>query len=120
MEMKWKKPSPELGKLLEAALLGITCDRRMMFGAPVFMINRNMFAGVHEDHIFIRLPEPARKEIIKKYPEARPFEPLKGRIMKEYIVIPKALYENKEAFREWLKEGHAFALSLPTKASRQK
>lgn len=120
MEMKWKKPSPELGKLLEAALLGITCDRRMMFGAAVFMINRNMFTGIHEDHIFIRLPELERREIMKKYPEAKPFEPLKGRIMKEYIVIPSTLYENKEIFRDWLKKGHSFALSLPPKASKRK
>ena len=120
MEMKWKKPSPELGKLLEAALLGFTCDRRMMFGAPVFMINRNMFAGVHEDHIFIRLPEADRKDIMKKFPDAKPFEPLKGRIMKEYIVVPSGLYENKGTFREWLKKGHAFAVSLPMKASKRK
>ena len=120
MELKWKKPSPELEKLLESALLGITSDRRMMFGAPVFMINRNMFTGVHEDHIFIRLSEPDRREIMKKYPEAKPFEPLKGRVMKEYIIVPMALYENKETFREWLIRAHVFAVSLPPKASKRK
>jgi TfoX/Sxy family transcriptional regulator of competence genes len=120
METKWKKPSPELSKLLETSLRGITCDRRMMFGAPVFMINRNMFTGVHEDHIFLRLSEADRKDMIKKYPEAKPFEPLKGRVMKEYIVVPPALYENKEAFKEWLIRAHGFAVSLPPKASKKK
>jgi TfoX/Sxy family transcriptional regulator of competence genes len=121
MESKWKKPSPELGKLLESALLGnIPCDRKLMFGAPVFMINRNMFTGVHEDHIFLRLSEADRKEITKKYPDAKPFEPVKGHIMKEYMVVPKALYESKDAFREWLKRAHAYAASIPPKASKRK
>ena len=118
MEHKWKKPSPELVKLLESSLLGITCDRKMMFGSPVFMISRNMFTGVHEDNIFLRLPEAGKKEILKEFPGAKPFEPLKGRIMKEYIVVPRELYEDKESFREWLKRSHAFALSLPPKKKK--
>jgi TfoX/Sxy family transcriptional regulator of competence genes len=120
MEKKWEKPSPELIKTLEAALAGITCDRRMMFGSPIFMINRNMFTGVHENHIFVRLPEPDRREIVKKYPEVRSFEPIKGHIMKEYVVIPGALYENKAVFRQWLLRAHSFAVSLPTRASKRK
>lgn len=119
MEHKWKKGSPELGKLLEASLLGITCDRKMMFGSPVFLINRNMFAGVHEDNIFLRLPEADKKQLFKQYPEAKPFEPLKGRIMKEYVVLPKSLYSDKDAFREWLIRSHAFALSIPPKPKKK-
>jgi TfoX/Sxy family transcriptional regulator of competence genes len=118
MEHKWKKVSPELVKLLESSLLGITSDRKMMFGSPVFMINRNMFTGVHEDNIFLRLSEADRKEMLKQFPEMKPFEPLKGRIMKEYIVVPKELYENKEDFREWLMRSHAFAFSLSPKKKK--
>lgn len=118
LEHKWKKPSPELIKLLESALLGITCDRKLMFGAPVFMINRNMFTGVHQDNIFLRLSEADKKELQKKYPEAGPFEPIKGHVMKEYIAIPGVLYNDKEVFREWLKRSHAFAMSRPPKPKR--
>ena len=117
---KWKKPSPELGKLLEAALLRFTYDRKIMFGAPVFMINRNMFAGVHEDHIFIRLSESDRKELLMKVPGANQFEPLKGHIMKEYMVVPKSLYEDQSAFTPWLKRAHDFAASLPAKAKKSR
>lgn len=115
---EWEKASPELGKLLEASLLRIICDRKTMFGALVFMINRNMFTGVYGDNIFLRLSETDRKEIQNKYPEAKPFEPFKGRVMKEYMVIPKTLYEDKEIFREWLKRSHSFALSKPPKPIR--
>jgi TfoX/Sxy family transcriptional regulator of competence genes len=119
MEHKWKKASPELGRVLETLLLAITCDRKMMFGSPVFMINRNMFTGVHENNIFLRLSETDRQVMIKQFPGMKPFEPLKGRIMKEYIVVPKELYENGEAFREWLKHSHAFAFSLPPKKKKK-
>jgi TfoX/Sxy family transcriptional regulator of competence genes len=117
-EHKWKKASPELTTLLEDALKGITCDRKLMFGSPIFMINRNMFTGVHEDNIFLRLPENRRKEIMTLFPGSRPFEPRKGTIMKEYVTIPKALYEDKETLKEWVKKAHAFAISLPPKPKK--
>jgi TfoX/Sxy family transcriptional regulator of competence genes len=119
VEHQWKKSSPELQKLLETSLSGITCDRKTMFGSPVFMINRNMFTGVHEDSIFIRLSEADRASISGQFPGARPFEPLKGRVMKEYVTVPKKLYVDKAAFKEWLLRSHAFAFSLPAKPARK-
>ena len=115
-EMKWKKSSPELGKLLEAVVISFPCDRKIMFGSPVFMINRNMFAGVHEDNIFIRLSENDRNEILREFPQARPFEPVKGHVMKEYVVVPRVLYEHTKAFKEWLKRSHAFAAAVIKKS----
>jgi TfoX/Sxy family transcriptional regulator of competence genes len=120
MEHKWKKSSPELARVLDAALLRFTCDKRPMFGSPVFWINRNMFAGVHEDHIFIRLPETERKEILNRFPGASPFEPLKGHIMKEYVVVPAEIYNDATVFELWLKRAHAYAASLPPKVKKNR
>jgi TfoX/Sxy family transcriptional regulator of competence genes len=117
---KWKKSSPELGKLLEGALVRFTCDQRKMFGSPVYMINRNMFAGVHQDNIFIRLSEADRKSILSKVAGAMQFEPLKGHIMKEYITVPETLYRDGDAFQQWLKRSASYAASLPPKASKKK
>ena len=55
---------------------------------------------------------------MKKYPAAKPFEPLKGRIMKEYIVVPESLYTDAKSFEEWLKRAHAYAASLPPKVKK--
>jgi TfoX/Sxy family transcriptional regulator of competence genes len=117
---KWKKSSPELSKVLEKALLRFTCDRRMMFGSPVYMVNRNMFAGVHQDNIFIRLSEADRKAVLGKVPGAAQFEPVKGHIMKEYITLPEGLYSDEDAFQQWLKRSAAYAASLPPKAQKKK
>ena len=119
-KMKFGKPSPEMIKLLDTALLSFTCDRRLMFGAPVFMINRNMFAGIFENSIFIRLSEKDRTDIQRKYAGARPFEPVKGHTMKEYVVIPGEIYRNAGALEQWLKRSHAYAASLPPKAGKKK
>ena len=118
MDPKWKKSSPELAKVLDAAPIRFPCDKRPMFGSPVFWINRNMFAGIHEDNLFIRLSENDRKDLLKKYPSAKPFEPLKGRIMKEYIVVPESLYADAKSFQEWLKRAHEYAASLPPKVKK--
>jgi TfoX/Sxy family transcriptional regulator of competence genes len=117
---KWKKSSPELAKVLEGALIRFTCDRRMMFGSPVYMINRNMFAGVHQDNIFIRLSEDDRKTILSKVSGVAQFEPVKGHIMKEYITLPESLYQDAQMLQQWLKRSAAYVASLPPKASKKK
>ncbi|MHB8085493.1 MAG: TfoX/Sxy family protein [Dehalococcoidia bacterium] len=117
---KWKKRSPELAKLLAEALIRFTCDRRMMFGSPVYMINRNMFAGVHQDNIFIRLSATDRKLIVDTVAGAAQFEPLKGHVMKEYVTVPETLYRDTNAFNGWLLRSYAFAASLPAKKSKKK
>lgn len=120
MENKWKKSSPELAGVLDTALLRFTCDKRPMFGSPVFWINRNMFAGVHQDNIFIRLTEADRKEIRGKFPGATPFEPIKGHVMKEYVVVPADIYRDPKLFEAWLMRAHAYAASLPPKVKKAK
>jgi TfoX/Sxy family transcriptional regulator of competence genes len=120
MEHEWKKSSPELTKVLDSALLRFTCDKRPMFGSPVFWINHNMFAGVHGDNIFIRLPESDRKEIVGVFPGAVPFEPIKGHIMKEYVVVPLDVYRDPKVLDAWLRRAHAYAASLPPKVKKAK
>jgi len=75
---------------------------KKMFGCPVYFVNNNMFIGVFQDDIFIRLSESDREEILSTYDEATQFEPMKGRKMKEYIVLPESLYNDPEKFEEWL------------------
>ena len=114
-KMKWEKASPELGKLLEEAVAGFRAEKKVMFGAPVHMINRNMFAGVHQSNIFLRLSEADRKKIVADYDESGSFEPVRGHVMKEYMTVPPALYEDKDAFHTWLRRAYDFTAGLPAK-----
>jgi hypothetical protein len=41
--------------------------------------------------MFIRLSEKDRKKVFAIHEGIHPFEPMKGRMMKEYVVLPKSL-----------------------------
>ena len=38
-----------------------------MFGSVTFFVNNNMFAGVHEDNVILRLSEADRQETFSSY-----------------------------------------------------
>ena len=102
--MGWKKPSQELIKFLIERMEPYAAQKKTMFGSTVYFANGNMFIGVHEDHIFLRLSESGRKDLLSSYHDAAQFEPIKGRPMREYMIIPPVLYEDK-AFDRWI--GHS-------------
>jgi TfoX/Sxy family transcriptional regulator of competence genes len=116
--MKWEKASPELGKLLEEAIAELHAEKKFMFGAPVYTVNRNMFTGVHASNIFLRLSEADRRKIVSEYDEAAPFEPVRGHVMKEYVTVPPSLYEDRDAFQTWLSRAYDFAAGLSVKEPR--
>ncbi len=118
--MAWKKPNEELSQFLEEKISIYDVAKKKMFGFPAFFVNNNMLAGIFEDVMFIRLSGPDRDEIISGYDEVTPFEPVKGRIMKEYVVLPDSLYSNPEKLREWLDRSFQYVSSLPPKKEKRK
>ncbi len=118
--MAWKKANKELIRLLESEMLTYRCDRKMMFGSPTFFINNNMFAGVHEDTVIIRLSEGDRKDIFSLYNEVSPFIPMEGRVMREYAALPESICSKAEIFKEWLNRSYQYAVSLPPKEKKHK
>ena len=118
--MGWKKASGALTELLEAAMGDLPADKRMMFGGPAYFVNGNMLAAVHQDSIVVRLAEEDRKAILARYAGAAPFEPMEGRTMKEYVTVPKLLYNDHQAFRECLGRSYAYAGSLTPKEPKRR
>jgi TfoX/Sxy family transcriptional regulator of competence genes len=110
--MEWEKPSAELTKLLDSVMTGFPGQKKVMFGAPVYVINGNMFAGVHGKSIFIRLSEGDRREITASVPGTAPFEPVKGHVMKEYVEVPAAVYGSPEVFRKYSGSGFSALWSM--------
>jgi TfoX/Sxy family transcriptional regulator of competence genes len=106
--------------LLEKSLADYNCDRKFMFGSPTFFINNNMFAGVHQRTVILRLSDSDRAEIAARHIEAKPFEPMSGRPMKEYIALPEALCRDEKIFQEWLDRAYKYACSLPPKEPRRR
>jgi TfoX/Sxy family transcriptional regulator of competence genes len=117
---KWKKPSEDLMELLATLLEPHNCTSRKMFGSLTYFINNNMFAGVHEDIIFLKLSEKDRKEIKEEFPDVNQFEPLEGRKMREYIVLDEDIYRDIPTLEKWIERAISYVSSLPPKVTKQK
>lgn len=121
----WKKSSEKLIETFYDSLPDdATVERRKMFGYPCAFASGNMFTGLQEERMVVRLPEDTREDWLNNK-GAKQFSPFPGRIMKEYIIVPKNTLEDRKELRKLVKKSLLFALSKPvkksiTKASKQK
>jgi hypothetical protein len=90
--MEWKKAPEGLVQFLAQKMKSVNCEYKKMFGYPAYFINGNMFAGVHGDKLFIRLSELDMEEIMNAHLNVSVFEPMPGRAMAGFVVLPKPVY----------------------------
>jgi TfoX/Sxy family transcriptional regulator of competence genes len=115
----FRKSPPELiARFDELASLAGEADRKQMFGYPTCVLNGNMFMGLHEDSLILRLAEADRAEFVSRY-GAVLFEPMPGRPMKEYVVVPPVLVSD-DAAADWVRRSLAYARQLPAKKGKKK
>src|SRR5438874_8088392 len=111
MGMQWTKSPPELVALFDdVAPTAPAVERRKMFGYPAAFTGGNMFAGLHQDNLVLRLPEPELAEFMSL--GGKPFEPMPGRPMRGYAVAPKSLLADKPALTGWLERSFEAAAKL--------
>jgi len=111
----WRKPPEKLVRFLEESLRDFDCEMRKMFGCPSYFIQGNMFVGAYQESLFLRLSAKERKKALAQYPGIKPFEPVPGRIMREYVAIPADIYANEKAFSKLLAKSVDYVSSLPRK-----
>ncbi len=89
-------------------------QQRLTFGYPAAYINGNMFAGLHNDKMILRLsPEDAAK-----LQGAKPFEPMPGRPMKGWVVVPRAVLDSASELNAWMEKALEFTRGLPKKKKK--
>ena len=114
--MAWAKPSPRLIARFDRALpADPRIERRQMFGCPCAFTGGQMFAGLFQEQLFVRLGEAERAALLAE-PGAAPFVPMPGRVMREYVCVPRPLTSRR--LPQWLLAAFAYAASLPPKATR--
>jgi TfoX/Sxy family transcriptional regulator of competence genes len=118
--MKWKKSPPKLVEFITERMSFEDCEPRKMFGYPCYFKNNNMFIGLYQDNLVLRLSIEDKEAMMKKNKDVLPFTPLPGRTMKEYIVVPERIYSNKKAFDALLAKSMKFVLSIPPKEKKRK
>jgi TfoX/Sxy family transcriptional regulator of competence genes len=74
--------------------------RRPTFGSPALYVNGNMFCVLHKTDFVLRLDEADRVELIGS--GGKPFSPMPGKPMREYVVAPEALLADTETLKDWI------------------
>ena len=67
--------------------------------------------------MILRLPENHRADFVKL--GGKPFEPMPGRIMKEYVLVPKEMIRSR-GLKAWIGRSLRFASALPPKQKKAK
>jgi TfoX/Sxy family transcriptional regulator of competence genes len=113
--MNLQKPSPDLANLFNSVLPDDpTVERRKMFGFPAAFVNGNLFASAHQTQVVVRLPDDAYATLLA-LPGASPFEPMPGRSMRGYAVLPESMQTHLDELREWMNLSFEWVAKLPPK-----
>jgi TfoX/Sxy family transcriptional regulator of competence genes len=116
--MKWVKAPDALKAHIDTLMQGADCEKRPMFGYPAYFINKNLFAGLFQDKLFVRLSPEQVTSLSKSYPALANLEPMPGRPMKAYYVIPEKLHEHKGKMGKLVAEAAGYCRSLPEKVKK--
>jgi TfoX/Sxy family transcriptional regulator of competence genes len=115
---KWKPAPREAVAAFEASTSGLSgVEPRKMFGYSCVFAKGNMFAGLHEAGMVLRLPDEQRAEFLRLR-GAKQFEPMPGRVMREYVVVLRVLLNAQTQLRVWVEKSLAYVSSLPTKPKK--
>lgn len=113
-----EKPDAAVLARLDAAMADLPVYRRPMFGTVSWFVESNaqMFAGVWGAAINVRLGEAEARQAVASG-AARPFEPMAGRAMREYVLVDAASLR-PAAFNRWIERALEFASTLERKKGK--
>ena len=113
--MKMPKPDPKALMVFEALVpQGPAIKVKPMFGNFGAFANGKMFMGVFGDSVFVKLGETDRAQALA-LPGARLFEPMAGRAMKEYVVLPPSTLASKKQAQSWIRKSLDYAAAAKAK-----
>ena len=103
----------KLAERIRAELKGTPFIEKKMFGGTGYMLNGNLACGVHKDDMIVRVSVDKHGELLKRA-HVRPFD-MTGRPMKGWLIVEAEGCKTDKQLSAWVKEGVAFALTLPPK-----
>ena len=89
-----------------------------MFGNLSAFVNGNMFFGLFGNDLFVRLSGQDQAQLLKEK-GASNLEPMKGKPMKDYVVMPGSWKGKPETIQEWVSKSLAFSSKLPSKKTKK-
>lgn len=85
-----------------------------MFGHRGAFVNGTMFMGVFGDRVLVRLAEADRPKLLAEE-GATHFEPMPGRRMGEYVLLPLDWIDDPSQAQPWVTRALAYARTVPPK-----
>jgi hypothetical protein len=105
--MAWKPSSTEDVQRFDRIVAVEGARRGVLFGCPVYVLEGERYATLHQGQIVLRLSPSDAAQVIAK--GGRPFEPIKGRKSKDRVVLPKSIAGNPRSLRAWVGKAVAYA-----------
>ena len=111
----WRKAPPELVDAFSTLVARFPeLERRKMFGYPAAFLGGHLTTALHEDRWMVRLADADRAELLAR-PGASTFEPMAGRPMREYVILPADVVADPEGSAAWVSRAVAHVRTLPPK-----
>lgn len=90
-----------------------------MFGNVSAFVNGNMFFGLFGEDLFLRLSPEDQKKLLKNEGSSM-LEPMKGKPMKDYVVVPITWRKRPETLSSWISKALEWSSQLPPKNTKKK
>ena len=87
--------------------------RKKMFGGVCHLHKGNMFCGVYQSYLVLRLGEEAATAALEQK-HTKPFD-ITGKPMRGWVMVDKDGFKSDDALKNWLAQAKAFASKLPPK-----
>ena len=87
-----------------------------MFGNLAAFVNGNMFTGLFGDDLFVRVGDADRDTLLAR--GGRDFEPMPGRAMKGYVMLPAGWRSDTEQADRWITSALAQVSKMPAKPGK--
>ena len=110
----WEKTPAELADRFSATVSAMPgAEVRKMFGYPAGFVNGQLFTGTFGSAWHVRLSDEERSQLAAA--GGTPFEPMPGRPMREYLILPPDIVADSSATERWVGRALAYVQQLPPK-----
>ena len=93
--------------------------RRLTFGYPCLYVGGNMVTGLFGDAWHVRVGADDTAALLA-LPGAGPFEPMPGRPMTGFTLLPGSIVDDDVAVRDWVSRAIAHVSTMPAKTPKPK
>ena len=118
-KMKMPKPSEQAKAAFQKLVPpDPAVTTRPMFGNLAGFVNGNMFCGLFGEDLFVRVSDEDQAKVRKQGGKA--FEPMPGRAMTGYVMVPAGWHLRPDAARTWIIAALTWSRALPAKDKSKK